>query len=1750
MTRTKRTAFSRVIVTALVMCLALGGLFLLDGILPKAGAATYNVNVSSASSWSSALSGKSAGDIVNITLTGDITGSTSLTPIPSGLTVNLNMNGHTIAYDVETTSEPIYATSYTSGTYANGTYWGLIRNNGTLNITGTGTIRNKLVSYDRDTGDRDEAPQKLAAIVNTGTLTMTSGVSVKAYLTAIETEEGEYHDIFLYCVGIFNMGGTVVSSGTIDCGSFVASPNQGTVTNKINSYLYTFVYGICGGGVTINGGSVNIESYSGGYKSAFSCPEKDHHEAFSIGVYSNDAKILGVTNMTVKAAEYMARNDYDVWGDSISLACGVMYTGSNYPVIGGGVSIDAYYEHYKNKTNITIPGTSHVISDCYSDKDCDTYYRKAAAVAGFPSVGNMTYGENTSEQSDRASFFGSDSLTPSSTKYYGEQAYRAGKVGNTSYAVDGPAVKSSSSNNSHETHDSTSSKLTNGTVSTSQYVIINRYYNQTVAPANLVRASFRRDTAITASEPRLVQNSNNTGILDATATQNAIFGTSGSASNSYYYALSSVTSDAVAAGTYYNRSFDVDSNNNLTTLTNWNAAGSPMTNAGVGPQTGSTPRITIIYVNYIIKKATDIKFVTANNDANVTNLTNAGGTVTMTYTGKKAVPGTDFQVKIFDTASQTDVTSVYTVDGTLAGHSGGKTGVQYSYLANGSTVNGLPKDAGEYEVTATVAADTTYAQSGTYNRNGRTQTFTLKIEKADVTCTDIQNAYTGIYGATTGKLSSGADGIVPLYSFTAKGVNNERPAGTWSVEEQDAVRNVGEYTSVAVSFTPSGADANNYNPFIKYVSITVSKRDVTISPSVSTLTYGADPASVSYNIVFDTLAGADADKEQGWEDNSTYQFYVNNQWVDYYKGLPAGTYDIRITNFAGANDANNNWTINNGTVTVNKATLTVKANDDTATYGDGVPNYGAGSVIYSGWTVGTDNEGSALTGSLSVTTNYTQGSPVGVYTITPSGQTAANYNIEYINGSLTVGKRNITVTPDAVTGMTYGANLPEIGYTYTGFYGSDDTLLISNTPTYSTSYVAGVSPVGSYMLTAVVSNLSAQNYAFVAGTRTFIVAKANPFINSTPSATIVNTQSLAEAVFRNGRQTNPNNPDTEVPGYYEFDEATLVPAFSQNTRTYTARFVPSDPTNYNEVTGLTVELSMAAKAISGTPVISGSAMENSTLTVSFDGMDPSSSSVYDIVWTDNNGNYRGSGVSYAVTNDVIGKKVHVTVTAFTEMGFTGTAVSDYTPEIIEELAPAQLSLLNISIPADSQYDGEFREAVVTAKSEYAPYIGDITVYYNGSADAPKNAGTYQVTVSIGTPDRPDGGYTSQYYGPNSGLVAGTITISKRDFNLNYTPSDKVYDGTTTATATVNAVGKISGDNVDYDESRARYNFVTAAVGTDKSVTATGLALVGPDAGNYNLVIASTRTANITKAKLNATAVAETGRIYNGSATINVTFTGINGYKGSDSEATVQVQPGTGTAASADAGNRLVLDIQASLSGPAASNYELNIVNAATCFVDIAQAPIAHSFPANATIEFGKPLSEAVFGVAGSGDGTFAYENAASTIPESVGIYENFVVVFTPTDSVNFLSDRQAVRLTVTTCTVNYTVSVTGTPQVGETLTASTQGLTSFQMGYLRYQWVRIATDGTMTKIPNALQPTYTLTDADQGYTVAVLTTFDAGSPFEFASGTTSNVNGTTGVMSGATVAVKAIALTWWQKILNWFRRIIAAISGLSMTIGG
>lgn len=117
-------------------------------------------------------------------------------------------------------------------------------------------------------------------------------------------------------------------------------------------------------------------------------------------------------------------------------------------------------------------------------------------------------------------------------------------------------------------------------------------------------------------------------------------------------------------------------------------------------------------------------------------------------------------------------------------------------------------------------------------------------------------------------------------------------------------------------------------------------------------------------------------------------------------------------------------------LTVDKALLTVTANSHTRQVGQANPAFGA---VYSGFAAG---EGpSNLGGTLSFATTAGTDSPAGTYSITPSGLTSGNYDIQFVPGTLTVvgvGPEVVWISEAANTvGLEYVQLLEANGYRVT-----------------------------------------------------------------------------------------------------------------------------------------------------------------------------------------------------------------------------------------------------------------------------------------------------------------------------------------------------------------------------------------------------------------------------------------------------------------------------------------------------------------------------------------------------------------------------------------------------------------------------------------------------------------------------------------------------------------------------------------------
>lgn len=2254
------------IIAFVVICMTLTGSFmLLEDAIDEASAATTDADVASAANWTSAINGKGNGDVVNITVTADFDAGSALTPIPAGVTVNLNMNGKTIYRDFEGTGD-----SYMNYAYpAKSDYFGIIRNNGTLNIIGTGTIRMKQLGSFEQGSQRNEAIGRMAAIVNNegATLTISNGINVQTYSAFITPNSSSaserYADVFLYSIAVYNTG-TVNCAGKIHAGTFVGGvANAGT-----GSYHYAFAYGIYGGTVNVTGGTITAEALSGALESTATCAETNQVCNFAVGVYSNQATVKGDTTITTTATSWMSQDTNNIWGSgyNMSWSVGVMYSTTNYPVIGAAVDIVSSFK-LVNDEQVKVPGSANGwVYTVKTSDDPQNYGRRAYPVAGIVANNNAAMsGAQSAEETCDKGFFGSQTSDIYGTTYSGAETflnarshyyiaedafYDHGRTSSTTYLTDARSqAKKQSGARSVETQTgyiTSGAPGQNGT----QYLILYRYYRDSFTSSNLFKVSPTYDTSIQSTRATVKVGGTTTykgSMEDASAA--LTYGSGGASKNQYYYKLQGQTVELVATGTFATR----DPYN----ASHWPSNGTPLTANGVSATSANT---VVIYMNYVLKSPSSVRVV-ANNRGTTIDQYTENASFSATYTGASLVPGTDFNLGIIDMgvhisadtndpSDDTVVTSVYDISGTGSGSGNNATAVTYKYSADQSTwTNGLPKDVGTYWIEVNVNADTTFASTGTYNRQGATAYLTCTITKANLTI-EGASSKTGTYGSTYGEL-------IPFSEYKAVGLGSDQLEGAWSFASVGTgdYPKAGQHT-VYLVWTPSAgtASANNYNATTFPVSLVVDKRAVNVNAGASFVTYG--DSAPTYAIAYENLASCDESKKTEWFNTSEFEIFYNGAWTTYTAGIPAGEYTMRIKTFGGAADENNTFSLNvaegtftvqkrsiiynavavdrayNGSATVDvnlnyvsgnyasdtydavikttgtmiagadagegkavnidKSLITIKnssnytlvidnidnvtvniskadptgvavvANPATVTYdstktlatatalhatatniegnwswknativptvdvatytavftpsnttnynvieqqvtltveqkevvvsvknfdisyGDAVPAI-TGSITYTGFTgtdtvdnigasggtditttytrgsgigtypisvittltstnyyftsvdsqihvapkaltitansqtvtygantpeldesditatgfYGTDNL-TNLNGSATVSTVYVPGSPVGSYEIVVSGYTSTNYAITYVNGTLTVNKATLTVTPNNVKGVTYGADAPAYAannlYSVTGFVAGDtyETVEITGKPAFTTGYASGKN-VGSYPVTVTVSAMSAQNYSFAGAEGVLVVDKATPLVSMVPGATVVNSHTFAEATFDGTEEVaNPNKNAMTVEGTFAFVDGATVAVWGSDGM-YDAVFTPDDTINYTTTT-VKVYLEITEKAISGTPIIQGSAMAGSTLTVSLTSMDPSVAQYYTYQWYADDAAIAGATTTtYQVKENDIGKQIHVVLVANNTYGFTGTARSDKTAAVIEALLETTAAQLNVVLPTDVEYDAMSHAATVTIADGYnAQYFGSITVKYNGTTTVPVNAGTYIVTVDVGTPARPEGGYPEDtYYGPATGIAVGEFTITKAPFTVSVLASDKVYDGTTTAYATVTGSGlKDEMDDVRIAEG-SKFAFENANVGEDKVVNVTSMQLIGAQAANYEIKV-NPVTASITPATLKARATG-VNKVYDGSTMVSVNFSNIEGYAAVDSASTVAIKNGSAIAASADAGTQLLTNITYTLEGISAGNYVVEFTNAATATVvispatpnvdapvisgliydsaktlqtvdlsgyttangfwqfddltivptvtkktyaatyysnnknytnlnaeitlnvdpkavvltaddktvaygskapvftitasgftgndtiadiggsctpvctyaagsdigsytinlnnalsddnytfttvpgtltvsparlnvtasaankvydgttaikvnfaivsgkygnddvalsattvtgntatanagpttvsytaptlvgakadnyelyitpasgaltvEIAKADVAGViFPVDGTVEFGYDLSYATFAIDGVGDGTFAYENAKNTVPGAIGLYTNYKVIFTPTDSRNYNSQEAFVSLEVVKCVLDYVVGVAGTPQQGETLSVVFTGMPAHANAYVQYQWYRVSSKD-VEAIPDATGSKYVATEEDVGYTLVVVTYFDENDPYVFSeSANVETIDGDIeGILGQTADAIEELALTFWQRLMNWIRRIIAAITGVTL----
>ena len=295
----------------------------------------------------------------------------------------------------------------------------------------------------------------------------------------------------------------------------------------------------------------------------------------------------------------------------------------------------------------------------------------------------------------------------------------------------------------------------------------------------------------------------------------------------------------------------------------------------------------------------------------------------------------------------------------------GEPNPELTYSVTGAELSGTPVLSCEATATSPVGTYDILISKGTVsNYNDTYVKGTLTITKAPLSIS------AGNYSKKQGEAN-------PEFALTYTGFKNDETSAVLKTQptvscEATASSAVGSYDVIV-----SGAKADNYEITHVNGKLTVSEADaVVITANNLTRVYGEANPELTYSVTGAELSGTPV---LSCEATAT---------------SPVGTYDILISK---GTVSNYNDTYVKGTLTITKAPLKISAGSYTKKQGEDNPNF---TLTYDGFKNG-DTEDSFTT-QPTVSCSATKDSPVGDYDVTVSGAVSGNYNISYVNGSLTI----------------------------------------------------------------------------------------------------------------------------------------------------------------------------------------------------------------------------------------------------------------------------------------------------------------------------------------------------------------------------------------------------------------------------------------------------------------------------------------------------------------------------------------------------------------------------------------------------------------------------------------------------------------------------------------------------------------------------------------------------------------------------
>ena len=409
------------------------------------------------------------------------------------------------------------------------------------------------------------------------------------------------------------------------------------------------------------------------------------------------------------------------------------------------------------------------------------------------------------------------------------------------------------------------------------------------------------------------------------------------------------------------------------------------------------------------------------------NVTYVNGTLTIEKAPLK-ITAKDYTIKQGETLP--------TFEATYEGFKNNETSAVLTKQPVLSTTATSASEPGEYEITVSGAEAQNYEVSYVKGK--------LTIVDADALIITAKS-YTIKYGDD-----------IPAFEFTSDGATLE---GTPSITcEATSASPVGTYPIVI-----SKGSVTNYNVTYVNGALTIEKAPLKITAKDYTIKQG------------ETLPTFEATYE-GFKNNETSEVLTKQPTITITatSASEPGEYEITVS---GGEAQNYEMSYVKGKLTiVNADALIITAKSYTIKYGDEIPAFEFTS------------DGATLEGTPSITCEATSASPVGTYPIVISKGSVTNYNVTYVNGTLTIEKAPLKITAKDYT-IKQGETLPDFEVTYEGFKNNETSTVLTKQPVITTTATSASEP-GEYEIT--VSGAEAQNYemSYVKGKLTIVDADA------------------------------------------------------------------------------------------------------------------------------------------------------------------------------------------------------------------------------------------------------------------------------------------------------------------------------------------------------------------------------------------------------------------------------------------------------------------------------------------------------------------------------------------------------------------------------------------------------------------------------------------------------------------------------------